>query len=254
MMIPRYSSPPQLPLTFTATAESIRQDNGRVCEGTEAVLDRLASTVVPAQATFDNVLRPIAHSENQRQLVTGVLDLLLKVSDNIDVRNAAAEAGKERSRFMVDHGMRDDIFQLVDAVFQKDETTDAESRKFLDENRRNFVRNGLQLASHGDRDRLNEIQKRLGAVTADFVRNIDEEDAHIWFTSDQLVGTPNDFQERLEKGTGELAGKIKVGLEGPDFMLVIKFASSEDTRREIYAARANKVLLEHLLIRKVRSC
>jgi metallopeptidase MepB len=240
-MISKYLSPPQPPLTFTSTAESIREDNDQVCKDTQTALDGIANAVAPAEATCDNVLRPIAHSENQRQLVTGVLDLLLKVSDNIDVRNAAADAEKERSRFMVDLGMRNDIFQLVDSVFQRGEEIDAESLKFLVEARRKFVRNGLLLTLQGDKDRLNEIRKRLGTVTADFVRNLDEEDAHIWFTPDQLVGLPDDVQGRLERGTGDMAGKTKVGLEGPDFMLVMKFARSEDTRREIFTARADKV-------------
>ena len=158
MILEKYSSPPQAPLIFSATTESILEDNKRICDNTKAVLDKLVTTITPKEASFEHVLRPIAQDENERQLVSGVLGLYLKVSPDPAIREAAAKAEKERSHFLIDCAAREDVFRLVDSAFQKNEAAvDPESRKFLVEERRNYVRNGLSLSSQSERDRLTEI-------------------------------------------------------------------------------------------------
>jgi metallopeptidase MepB len=242
-MIPeKYSSPPQAPLTFCATVESIFEDNKRLCDNTKAVLDELVATITPKGATFDNVLRPLAQDEDERQLVSSVLGLYLKVSTDPAVREASAQAEIARSNFMIDCGMREDVFRLVDSVFQKNEATvDPESRKLLVEERRNYVRNGLALSSQSGRDRLKEIQKRLTTIRTEFAKNLDEEEEAIWFTPEELAGVPEDVLIGLDRGTGELEGKLKVTLKQTDIDPLMQFAVSSETRRETFIRSINKV-------------
>lgn len=222
----KYTNPPQTPIIFSATVESIVEDNKKLCDSTRAFLDRLVATIPHKEATFENVLLPIAQAENERQLVFGVLGLYLKVCPDPAMREASAKAQKESSHFTVESSMREDVFRLVDSVFQKNEAVDPESRKLLVEERRNYVRNGLALPSKSDRDRLKEIRKRLSTITTDFSNNLDEEEHMIWFTPAELEGVSEDILSRLESGIGELKGKLKVTLDSPDVSSLMGMASS----------------------------
>ena len=210
-MVPdKYCRPPQAPLTFLATVESIHEISTRVCHDTKVVLDKLVSKVTPDEATFENTLRPLAQDENARQLLSNVLGLYLKVSTSPDIRKASAEAESRVSHFMIDCGMREDVFHLIDSVFQKNENIDPESRKLLMEERRNYFRNGLALSSQLEKERLNEIQKRLSTIRTEFSNNLDEEDDGIWFTREELEGVPEDLLSELQPGTAESL-KIRLG-------------------------------------------
>jgi len=79
IMIPdKYSNPPQAPLTFTATVESILEDSRILCANTKAFLDKIVAEITPEEAIFENVLRPFAQAESERQLISNVLGLYLK--------------------------------------------------------------------------------------------------------------------------------------------------------------------------------
>ncbi len=244
-----FTSPPQAPRTFSATAESILADSKRIREGTRALLDRLVATVSPEAATFENVLRPIAEDENQRLALCGVLDIYQKVSTDRAIREASSEAEREMSHFMIDCLTREDVFRLVDAVFHKNEPIPSESQKFLREERRTYMRNGLALTQQADKDRLKEIRKRLSTISNEFGRNLDEEDQGIWLAPEELQGTPNDTIGGLDVGTGNLEGKLKVPFHGPEFTSVMQFAESEETRKKIFIkSEENQVPFYYLLV------
>lgn len=241
-MIPgKYCNPPQAPLVFNATAASIHEDSKNVCDRTRSLLDTLVTSLTPDDATFANVLHPIALDENERSSVSSVLDLYEKVSADPALREAAAEAGKVRSHFLIDCGMREDVFRLVDAAFKKNEALDTESRKLLTEERRNYLRNGLALDTELERDRLKEIRKRLSTIASEFGRNIDEEGSAMWFTRDELQGVPEDVLNGLECGTGEFEGKLSVTFKDPDYGPLMQFARSSETREKAFKQRENAV-------------
>lgn len=245
--------PPQPPLNFAALAEptSVLQTGNKLCENLQQIVDKLVSTVTPANATFDNVVRQLLQHENEMQLTSNLLTMIALVAPDTALRNAATEASDKVSHCMIDcKASRMDLFRLLDTVYQRqkdDHTLDSESRKALLEERRNYVRNGLGLAdaplvedasssggvSSGS-TKFGYIARRLQNIQSEFVKNLDEKPHCIWLTRAELAGVPEDALSGLETGTGNLDGKLKVHLNGMQARWMLTVASSPATRQNIY--------------------
>lgn len=236
-----YKKPPQAPLAFNATAESIAEENKAICNATREMLDGIIRTVPPEDATFNTIILPIAQHENERQLKSKVLSFYLNVSTDPAIRAASAAAQKERLHFLIDCGMREDVFRLVDAVFQKDEALDPESRKYLLEERRNYLRNGIAVTLQSGRERFVDIKKRLSSIATEFSNNLDEEICTVWFTREELEGVPEDSLGQLESGSGDYDGKLGVSLKGLEVGDIMASTLSSETRRGLSTQSIQRV-------------
>lgn len=245
MAIPdKYRNPPQAPPTFTATKESIVADAKAICHTTRGLLDDLVAKIPPKDATFDNVMKPIAEDSNESSLRTYILGFYQYVSGDAALREASTEAEKMLDDCAIEFAMREDVFALVDAVFAKEggegSKLDPESLRLLEKERRDYIRNGLGLPKGPQRDRFKEIKKRLSQIQIEFQRNLNEENGGIWFTPEQLRGVPEDVINTLEKGTGENEGKLRLTFKYPDLFPTLKFAQDPATRRKVFVENENK--------------
>ncbi|KFX96316.1 hypothetical protein V490_03394 [Pseudogymnoascus sp. VKM F-3557] len=245
--------PPQPPPTFDALVDpsSVLYKSNKLCENLQQFVDKLVSTVTPANATFNNVLRQLLRHENEMQLTSNLITMTSLVSPNTALRNAAAEASNKISHCVIDCKTSNmDLFRLIDAVYQRqkdDETLDSESRKALVEERRSYVRKGIGLpdapqtqnssensGSDSGSMMLGYIERRLQSIQSEFIKNLDERPHCIWLTPTELVGVPEDALAGLEAGTGKLEGKLKLDLNGMEARWMLTVASSPTTRQHIY--------------------
>ena len=104
--------------------------------------------------------------------------------------------------------MREDLFQLVDAALNKNESLDIESQHLLTKQHQQYIRNGLKLPVGPKRDRFKEVQLRLSELQLEFRKNQNEDEGGIWFLPQELEGVPKDFLSSLDKVTEESEGKI----------------------------------------------
>jgi metallopeptidase MepB len=241
----KYRNPPQAPPTFTGTNESIVRDAKTLCDNTRGLLDRIAAQVPLDQATSTTILKPMAEDEDQSALSGRILGFYQYVSGDSSLRDASTEAEKIMDEFSIECNMREDIFQLVDAVLQhqkeREPHLDAESLRLLEKERKNYVSNGLGLPKGPQRDRFKEIKTRLSKIAIEFQKNLNEEDAGLWFTKEELDGAPADVVDSLEKGTGEHEGQVKLSFKYPDLFPTLKFAKNPETRRKVFVANENKL-------------
>ncbi|KAI1097683.1 Metalloprotease [Jackrogersella minutella] len=240
----KYKNPPQAPPTFTGTKDSIVKDATAICDTTRSLLDNLAKNVSSDNASFVSVLAPIAQDEDLSQLNTRILGFYQYVSGDADLRNASTEAEKIMDEFSIECNMREDIFQLIDAVFKaqksKEPDLDAERLRLLEKERKGYIRNGLGLPQGPQRDRFKEIKKRLSQIAIQFQKNLNEENGGIWFTKEELDGVPGDVLDGLEKGKGEKEGRLKLSFKYPDLFPTLKFAKNPETRKKLFIANENK--------------
>lgn len=243
----KYKNPPQAPPTFTGTKESIVSDAKGLCDTTRTLLDKIVADTTADQATFASVLAPMAEDENHAQLSSRILGFYQYVSSDAELRNASTEAEKLMDDFSIECNMREDVFNLVDAVFktraEKEPGLDAESLRLLEKERKGYIRNGLSLPQGPQRDRFKEIKKRLSQIGIQFQKNLNEEDGGLWFAKEELDGVPEDLIDGLEKGTGENEGKVKVSFKYPDLFPTLKFAKNSETRKKVFIGNENKVCL-----------
>lgn len=269
----KYANPPQAPPLFTGTKESIVADAKSLCDTTRSLLDKLVAEIKPAEdpkaATFETVLRPQTEDENASSLSARILGFYQYVSGDSALRDASTEAEKIMDEFGIECSMREDVFRLVDAVYQSsglaaskeadaerliDEALaksagleNVESGRLLEKERKNYIKNGLGLPAGEKRDRFKAIKTRLSQIQIAFQKNLNEENGGLWFTKEQLDGVPEDVLVNLEKGEGENEGKLKLSFKYPDLFPTLKFAKNPDTRKTVFIGNENKVCLRPIL-------
>ncbi len=191
-------------------------------------------------ASFENVMLPMARDENSMSLETHIIGFYQAVSPDKSLRDASTEADKLLDDFGIESSLREDVFGLVDAVLKKGDKLEPESQRLLEKDHKSYVRNGLGVPAGPGRDRFKEIKKRLSDITITFQKNLNEEKGFLWFTPEELRGVPDDVVANLEKGTGENEGKVKLTFKYPDLFPALKYATNADTRRQVFLANENK--------------
>ena len=233
--------PPQPPLLFTATPASIEADIRRLIEGSRSTHEQVKK-VHPKDATFANVLLPLAHAENAVALEAKAILFYKDVSVDSQVCEAASGAGTMLNAFYVESAMHEDLFRLVDAVVTRNESLDRESHHFLAKKHKEFIQNGLKLSSGPKRDRFKEVRTRLSQLADDFHQNLAKanDESGVWFNRQELDGVPQDVLSELEVGSGEQIGKLRATFKFPEFFLILKYANNEETRKRYFIANDNK--------------
>lgn len=237
----RYRKPPQAPPTFTATPESLVADAKKLNDICRNMMDEMVEDVKPESATFENTVLPMALDENKSGLSSRVIAFYQAVSTDKGLRDASTEAEKLMDEFSIEASMREDIYQLVEAAFQKGEKLDPESQRLLEKTRKSYIRNGLGIPAGSKRDRFKEIKKRLSQISTDFQKVLNEENGGLWVMREELEGVPEDVVDGLEKGTGEQEGKIKLSFKYPDLFPTLKFALNSELRKQLFIENENKV-------------
>ncbi|KAL2857066.1 peptidase family M3-domain-containing protein [Aspergillus pseudoustus] len=232
--------PPQAPPSFTATAESIVNNAKRLIETSRKVQDGVVANIALESADFASVLKPLALDENVNGLESSILGFYQAVSTEQVLRDASSKAEELMDEFWIESSMREDIFKLVDAVLKKNESLDPESRRLLEKEHQDFVRNGLNLPAGPLRDRFKEIKKRLSLISIEFQKNLNEEAGGIWFTPEELEGVPEDVVSGLQKGEGENEGKLWLTFKYPDLFPTMKYAKNPETRKQVTIQNENK--------------
>ena len=233
-------TPPQAPPTFIGTPSSVVQDTKRLIDKSRNVQNQVVANVKLDQATFKDVLLPLANDENTMALETRRLGFYQAVSTDQALRDASTEADTQLDDFGIESSMREDVFRLVDAVLKKGEKLDPESQRLLEKEHKNYIRYGLGIPAGPKRDRFKEIKKRLSQISIIFQKNLNEEKGGIWFTPEELEGVPADVLSGLAKGEGENAGKLKLTFKYPDLLPAQKYAKNPATRKKVLIENENK--------------
>jgi metallopeptidase MepB len=214
--------------------DSVQIDRSR------SVQDAVVRNVKHDSATFANVLLPIAHDDNKMAIESHILGFYNAVSTNKELRDASSEVEQMLDDFGIESSMREDVFNLIDAVKNKDEKLDPESQRLLEKDHKSFIRNGLSLPAGEKRDRFKEIKQRLSQISIAFSKNLNEENGGLWFTQEELHGVPEDTLTTLKKGEGENEGKLFLTFKYPDLFPTLKYATNPETRMKVFVENENK--------------
>ncbi|GAM88336.1 hypothetical protein ANO11243_063690 [Dothideomycetidae sp. 11243] len=240
MAAAKYQKPPQGPPVFTATPESLAADTKRLIDRSKKVQDDIVEKIKSSDASFNNVLLPMALDDNQMSIESHIIGFYQAVSTDSKLRDASTEAEKQMDDFGIESSMREDVFGLVQAAVDKKEKLDPESERLLDKTHKAYVRMGLGIPAGEKRDRFKAIKKRLSELGITFQKNLNEEQGGIWFTEEELSGLPKDLVNSLLKGDGQNSGKIRLTFKYPDLFPTLKYAKHAETRRKVFIANENK--------------
>ena len=232
----KFKKPPQAPPSFTATPSSVLGDTKSFIDTSRKLYDNIVAKVSEKDATFENVLLPMARDENKAALEAHILGFYQSVSAEQGLRDASTEAEKLMDEFSIESNMREDLFKLVDAVRKKGEKLDPESQRYLEKNLLNFKDFGLNIPAGPKRDRFRDIKKRLSELSIAFSKNLNEEAGGIWFTKEELDGVPEDVLATL-KTEGD---KYWLTFKYPDMFPTLKYAKNAEVRKKVFIANENK--------------
>ncbi|KAJ5080906.1 hypothetical protein N7456_013616 [Penicillium angulare] len=232
--------PPQAPPVFTATPQSLVADAERLIKVSRDVQDKIVAAIKPDTAAFDSVVRPLSQNDNVMALEAHILGFYQAVSTDQKLRDASSKAEELMDEFSIESVMREDVFTLFDAVLKKNEDLDPESRRLLEKEHKEFVRNGLGIPAGPQRARFKEIKMRLSQLSIEFQKNLNEENGGIWFTPEQLDGVPEDVTSGLKRGEGENAGKLWMTFKYPDLFPTMKYATNTEVRKQMMVSNENK--------------
>lgn len=236
----QYQKPPQAPPKFTATPDSLLKDTKRLIDESKALQDALVKDVKLEDATFAKVCLPRAHEENNAAIESHILGFYQAVSTDQALRDASSEAEKQMDDFGIESIMREDVFNLVDAVLKKKEELNPESLRWLEKDHKAYIRNGLGIPAGPKRDRFKEIKKRLSELSIIFQKTLNEENGGLWFTLEELDGVPKDVIATLKKGEGENEGKVWLSFKYPDLFPTLKYAKNPAIRKKLFTENENK--------------
>ena len=123
---------------------------------------------------------------------------------------------------------------LYDALKGQVPRTPAESR-FYNLTIRKFEKNGLNLPD----DRLEKVRQmndRLSGLTSRYSANLNNDNTTVTFSEADLAGVPESSLATFEK----IPGGYRVTMKNPDYVAVMKYASSSATRKAMYLAYFNR--------------
>ncbi len=205
-------------------------------ESSKKTTDDIVAQIIESDASFRNVLLPMAYDENKQGLDAHILGFYQSVSTSQELRDASTEAEKLMDDFSIEASMREDVFKLVDAALKKKEQLDPESQRLLEKEHKSYVRNGLNLPAGPKRDRFKAIKKRLSELGIVFSKNLNEEKGGLWLTPEELAGVPEDVLSLLKKQDG----KYWLTFKYPDLFPTLKYCTNSETRKQVFIANENK--------------
>ncbi|KAK9323099.1 hypothetical protein V1517DRAFT_321480 [Lipomyces orientalis] len=238
-------TPPQAPPTWTHTPDQITVETTAVIDAAKKLHDQVAAIENPS---FESVIKVLAETDNVRYGQINQLSFYHHVSDDKQVRDSSSKAEELFRDFDIEAAMREDLFKVVNAVFNQKPDVDPESKRLLEKMNLDFTRNGLALPKE-KRDELKALQKKLSNLEVAYNKNLGEETGFILFTAEELAGVPEDVLSQFEN----VDGKYKMTYKYPDLFPVMKYAQNPDTRRRAFVGDQNKVMENcELLIQAVK--
>ncbi|KAJ5728922.1 Metallopeptidase MepB, partial [Penicillium malachiteum] len=235
--------PPQAPPRFSDTQSSILSKAMDLIERSRKAKDELVAHVPLEDATFANVLLPLANDENLLAIEFEILKFYQSVSTDPELRDASREAEKLFNEFVLETETREDLYNLVKWVFDKSniEELDPESRRLLEKKYKDYERNGLGLPE-SQRLRFKEIKKHLNQLRIDYQKNLNSQHGGIWLTLQELDGVSADFISSLQKRKTDdnHLGKVWLSFKSSDIFMALRYAKNEETRKKIFIADENK--------------
>ncbi|KAF2651276.1 thimet oligopeptidase [Lophiostoma macrostomum CBS 122681] len=230
-------TPPQAAPSFIATPNSIISDAKRIIAHIGSIQDGIIRNETVKTATFSSVVLPLAHAEDTRRLESNILCFYRDVSPDAELRKASNEAHQLIIEFDLESSMRQDLFQLYDAIVRKNEDLDPESDRLLKRQHQNFLRNGLGLSREQQRQRFKEIGVRLNQLKQVFRTNQMAKSDGIWFSRTELEGLSKHVLDSLEQ---ENDGKLWLTFEYHHLIPTLRYVKQSETRKQCYIGFENK--------------
>ena len=236
----RMSPLPQPLIVFPTEASEIINRAKSAIATTKKVEDSLINDISPSHSTFDTVLLPLAHDENERRLEERVLGILASVSPLPELREASLSAARLFDEANVASFSRQDVFRLVDLVMNSGHSLDPESSHYLQRRHQRYLEYGLQIPTAAGREHLQALRQKIGDLTRTCQKNFNSGSEGIWLRQDKLGSLMEHALSRLVRGNGEHHGDIWYPLKAADVAALLQTVEDSEIRMKVFIAAEMK--------------
>ncbi len=217
------------------SVEDIKKIPDEIISAKTRIYDQVK--LIPAQErTFENTVYAVESSGYEVGDKIDFLEILLNASPTEAIRAAAHQAIVELQTRLVDLEFDEEIYNALKIVFDKKEPFDEASQKLLDDAMLGYKRAGFLLPKE-EREKFKENLKRLGTLSSEFSKNINDYKDSILLSKDETEGLSPEFLEGLNK---DALGNYIVTLEYPDLNPFLENSSNSAKRKEIADKNSRK--------------
>jgi metallopeptidase MepB len=241
-MVPNPSriAPQGLP-GISLTPAQIIEDTTALIERFQALQGDIISQVTPNTATFDNVLRPQIHLQNNLECHRGIIGIYAWQPGIRKEYDAARQAQKMIHKFETEAGKDVSMYELVAKIKSNASRSvlDAESQRYLELTHANFIRNGAGILDENLRVEFKKIQEELSHLKEAFLQVGKDDKSGIWLSQQEVRGLPDNIIGKWETGSDEHEGKFRLIFSRTNISLILSLVKDEQVRRKIYVAHEN---------------
>jgi metallopeptidase MepB len=228
--------PPQDPPSFFKTPGALLSRANQLYEAFEQGMRDIGAMAGTQEPTFQNLLLPIAHLENEWEFEKDCLEFLTLYSPDESLRSAAKEISVIVEK---GHTVQDTLWEFIKAVCDKKEELDTESQRFKETEMEGYMAKACHLPTISS-NRMKEIDKMLYQINTDFKANLANESGGIWFSEAELAGVSEEDIQELSRGTGENEGKLRVRFKS-NYSTILARAKDPDVRKRLWSGMQNSV-------------
>jgi len=189
------------------------------------------AAILPENRTFSNTLHAFDQVISTLYYKTNPFILMGYVYPDTRVSAEGMETEGKISSFVFSAYTRQDIYN----TFVVNRTTEnPQEARLSDFVLREFRKNGLALPD-GEISQIKPLRDRLAAIENEFLTNLNNDNTKVDFTKDELTGVPEDT---LASFTLTGNGTYIVTLKSPDYVQVMTYATSGETRKQMFLANS----------------
>ncbi|MDR6238408.1 M3 family metallopeptidase [Aureibacter tunicatorum] len=167
---------------------------------------------------------------------SGTMYLLSATSPDSLIRNNATDANKTLGDFYTELSLNEKLYNALKSFKNSENASilNEAEKKFLNDEIKSFERNGLGLDKNKKKE-LKAIKEKLNGLGLEFDKNIAEYKDFIIVSEEQTKG----LSEEYKKARRQEDGTYKIGLSNPDYSPVLRYAESDELRKELFIKRQN---------------
>jgi thimet oligopeptidase len=187
--------------------------------------------VSDGERTFDNTIGAIDDLLAQLELDTNMMMFMAYVSTDAAERERGTRAEEDVTNWLIELGKREDLYDAVRAYADSNPDLEGEDARLLEFTLRDYKRAGMELPAE-ERAQLAAIQKEIARLGIEFEKNIREDETAVFLTREELVGTGDEFIDRLPQSVGLYV----VAMDNPTFLRIMDWCENETTRQRVWTA------------------
>lgn len=224
------------------TPAQIKSKAEKVLFEKKKVYEKIAN-LSQAKQNFDSVILEIERIETKGNDILRPMEVLKNLSPNKEVRDMTKKMIEWTNKKSIQIIYNKKIYSAIKYVFDNHQPPIEADRKLLNEYYASYKRMGFDLTPRDFR-RLKEIKKLISKYGSDFDKRLNDWDAHLWMTLEELDGMSEHYINSLEKRNG----KYKVTLQYPHLMPFMSQSKSSQKRKELGDLLAQKGGKENLVL------